>query len=30
MAISVFLHLLEIPGMLQAYRGGGLSSSHFR
>ena len=30
MAISVFLHFLEIPGMLQAYRGGGLSSSHFR
>ena len=27
---SVGVHLLEIPGMLQAYRRGGLRTSHFR
>jgi len=28
--LSVVVHLLEIPGMLQAYRGGGLRTSAFR
>lgn len=30
MIISVVVHLLEIPGMLEAYSGGGLRTSHFR
>lgn len=30
MLTSVGLHLLEVPGMLQAYRGGGLGGSLFR
>jgi len=28
--LTVVVHLLEIPGMLQAYRGGGLRASSFR